>query len=152
MKIPLTSESLSPLSKAIWPSSFSDTRDERLLKLNPSGVGTVGEEALLERSVLRADEQPLLERVVQLGNDRDPAERVHRLIGDEELRDEVAARRIDGVRDRGQRSARAQEDALPPLRAAPVVSQSGAQVEAPEVSLEGHLAELVDRRIATGGW
>ena len=38
-KIPLTAESLSPLSKAIWPSSLSDTRDERLLKLNPSGVG-----------------------------------------------------------------------------------------------------------------
>ena len=28
-----------PLSNAIWPSSFSDTRDEMLLKVNPSRVG-----------------------------------------------------------------------------------------------------------------
>ena len=40
MKSPLTFELLSPLSKTTWPTSFIDTREDRLLKLNPSAVGT----------------------------------------------------------------------------------------------------------------
>src|SRR5688500_8576070 len=38
-KIPLTDVALRPLLNATWPLSLSDVRDERLLKLNPSGVG-----------------------------------------------------------------------------------------------------------------
>ncbi len=110
-KIPPIDVSLRPLSKAIWPSSLSDTRDERLLKLNPSGVG-VSQEPPLERSVPRSDEEPVIERSSSSGTMRDLAQRVDRLVGDEELGDEVAAGRVDGVRDRGERPAATEEDAL----------------------------------------
>jgi hypothetical protein len=84
-----------------------------VVEVEPICGGRVGEKALIERSILRSDVEPLL-GVVQFGNERVLAERIHRLVGDEELRDEIAARQIDGVSDRGERSARAEEDSLAP--------------------------------------
>ena len=87
----------------------------------------------------------MLKRVIQFRDEGDVTDRTHGLVRDKELGDEVAARLIDGVCNRGERPALAMEHALP---ACALLHRSAvrARRQPSGISLKRDLTRVVDGR------